>query len=233
MWTLSDFYHSKEWADFRKLIINERTRDDGYIYDEITGKPILRPYDIILHHCKTFLTEENVNDRMISLNPENIQVVSHKTHNALHEKLGYKRKEIFLVYGPPLSGKTTYVESVANAGDLIIDMDSIWQCISGQPRYVKPGKLRGIAFGVHNYLMDAAKVRNGKWQSCYIIGGYALISERERIIKEYGAREVFLDVSEEECKNRLMVSDDRDKNEWTGYIEEWFRRYGGGGCLRN
>ena len=108
MWTLSDFYHSKEWADFRQLIINERTRDDGYIYDEVTGKPILRPYDIILHHCHTFLTEENVNDRMISLNPENIQVVSHRTHNALHEKLGYKRKEIFLVYGPPLSGKTSY-----------------------------------------------------------------------------------------------------------------------------
>lgn len=225
MWTLSDFYHSKEWADFRQLIINERTRDDGFIYDEVTGKPILRPYDVILHHCHTFLTEENVNDRMISLNPENIQVVSHRTHNALHEKLGYKRKKIFLVYGPPLSGKTSYVASVANAGDLIIDMDSIWECISGQPRYVKPGKLRGIAFGVHGFLMDAAKVRNGKWQSCYIIGGYALISDRERIIKEYGAREIFLEISREECMNRLMASEDRDKEEWTRYIDEWFRRF--------
>lgn len=225
MWTLSTFYHSKEWEDFRQLIINERTREDGYIYDEVTGKPILRPYDIILHHCNIFLTEENVNDRTISLNPENIQVVSHRTHNALHEKLGYKRKEIFLVYGPPLSGKTSYVASVANAGDLIIDMDSIWECISGQPRYVKPGKLRGIAFGVHGFLMDAAKVRNGKWQSCYIIGGYALISDRERIIKEYGAREIFLEISREECMNRLMASEDRDKEEWTRYIDEWFRRY--------
>ena len=225
MWTLSDFYHSKEWADFRRVIINERTRDDGFIYDEVTGKPILQPYDVILHHCHTFLTEENVNDRMISLNPDNIQIVSHRTHNALHEKLGYKRKEIYLVYGPPLSGKTSYVASVANAGDLIIDMDSIWECISGQPRYVKPGKLRGIAFGVHGFLMDAAKVRNGKWQSCYIIGGYALISDRERIIKEYGAREIFLEISHEECMNRLMASEDRDKEEWTRYIDEWFRRY--------
>ena len=225
MWTLSDFYHSKEWADFRRVIINERTRDDGFIYDEVTGKPILQPYDVILHHCHTFLTEENVNDRMISLNPENIQIVSHRTHNALHEKLGYKRKEIYLVYGPPLSGKTSYVASVANAGDLIIDMDSIWECISGQPRYVKPGKLRGIAFGVHGYLMDAAKVRNGKWQSCYIIGGYALISDRERIIKEYEAREVFLEIPKEECIARLMASEDRDKEEWTRYIEEWFRRF--------
>lgn len=226
MWTLSTFYHSKEWADFRQVVINERTRNDGFVYDEITGKPILRPYDVILHHCKIFLTEENVNDRMISLNPDNIQIVSHKTHNALHEKLGYKRKEIFLVYGPPLAGKTSYVESVANPGDLIIDMDSIWQCISGQPRYVKPGKLRGVAFGVHSYLMDCAKVRNGKWQTCYIIGGYALISERERIVKDYGAREVFLEATKEECMARLMASDERDKDEWKRYIEEWFERYG-------
>ena len=225
MWTLSTFYHSKEWADFRQLIINERTMEDGYIYDEVTGKPILRPYDIILHHCNIFLTEENVNDRTISLNPENIQVVSHKTHNALHEKLGYRRKEIYLVYGPPLSGKTSYVESVANAGDLIIDMDNIWQCISGQPRYTKPGKLRSVAFGVHAFLMDAAKVRNGKWQSCYIIGGFPLISERERIIKEYGAREVFLEVTKEECFERLEHDEARDHEEWKQYIEEWFRRF--------
>ena len=226
MWTLSDFYHSKEWADFRRVIINERTRDDGFIYDEVTGKPILQPYDVILHHCHTFLTEENVNDRMISLNPDNIQIVSHRTHNALHEKLGYKRKEIFLVYGPPLSGKTSYVQSVASPGDLIIDMDSIWQCISGQPRYTKPGRLRAVAFGVHGYLMDAAKVRNGKWTSCYIVGGYPLISDRERIIREYGAREIFLDISQKECMDRLMADDQRDKDEWTGYIAEWFRRYG-------
>ena len=106
MWTLSEFYRSKEWEAFRKVIIDERTDADGFVRDEVTGKPIVKQYDIILHHCKTFLTEENVNDRNISLNPDNIQIVSHKTHNMLHDKLGYRRKEIFLVYGPPLSGKT-------------------------------------------------------------------------------------------------------------------------------
>lgn len=225
MWTLSDFYHSKEWAAFRQVIINERTQEDGFIYDEVTGKPILKPYDVILHHCHTFLTEDNVNDRMISLNPDNIQIVSHHTHNLLHEKFGYKRKEIYLVYGPPLAGKTTYVSSVEVPGDLIIDMDSIWECISGQPRYQKPGKLRAVAFGVRDYLMDAAKVRNGKWQSCYIIGGYPLISDRERIRKEYGARDVFLNISKAECLERLMMCSDRDKSEWEGYIDEWFRRF--------
>ena len=225
MWTLSSFYTSREWADFRKVVIAERIKDDGFVYDEITGQPIVKAYDIILHHV-IHLTEENVNDVSISLNPENIQIVSHRTHNKIHEKLGYSRKEIFLVYGPPMAGKSSYVKSAALPGDLVIDMDSIWECISGQPRYVKPGKLRAVAFGVRDYLMDCLKVRNGKWQSAYIIGGFPLSSERERIVNTYGAREVFIEADRAECLARLKASPSgRNEEEWSGYIEEWFRRF--------
>lgn len=225
MWTLSSFYTSREWADFRKVVIAERIKDDGFVYDEITGQPIVKAYDIILHHV-IHLTEENVNDANISLNPENIQIVSHRTHNKIHEKLGYSRKEIFLVYGPPMAGKSSYVKSAALPGDLVIDMDSIWECISGQPRYVKPGKLRAVAFGVRDYLMDCLKVRNGKWQSAYIIGGFPLSNERERIVKAYGAREVYIEADRAECLARLKASPDgRNEEEWSGYIDEWFRRY--------
>ena len=225
MWTLAEFYHSKEWEDFRKVVIEERTDPDGFVRDEVTGKPIVRMYDIVLHH-KEFLTEENVNDRMISLNPENIQIVSHKTHNLLHDKLGYRRKEIYLVYGPPLSGKTSYVHDVLIPGDLVIDMDNIWQCISGLTRYQKPGKLNAVAFGVRDYLMDAAKVRNGKWQNCYIITTSPSSTDRERICKKYGAREIHIDTSKEECIRRLNTCDDgRDKEAYLGYIEKYFREY--------
>ena len=225
MWTLSSFYTSREWESFRRVVIAERMRDDGFVYDEITGQPIVKAYDIILHHV-IHLTEENVNDVSISLNPENIQIVSHRTHNKIHEKLGYSRKEIFLVYGPPMAGKSSYVKSAALPGDLVIDMDSIWECISGQPRYVKPGKLRAVAFGVRDYLMDCLKVRNGKWQSAYIIGGFPLSNERERIVKAYGAREVYIEADRAECLKRLKASPDgMNEEEWSGYIDEWFRRY--------
>ena len=79
-YTLDTFYSSKEWRRFRDVVINDRISDDGFIYDEVTNKPILKAYDIILHHT-TFLTNENVNDHNISLNPDLIQIVSHKTHN--------------------------------------------------------------------------------------------------------------------------------------------------------
>lgn len=223
--TLDNFYQSKEWVNLMKVIRQERVNENGEIICAYCGKPIVKAYDCIGHH-KVYLTEQNVNDAMISLNPENVELVHHVCHNRIHDKFGYKHKEIYLVYGPPLSGKTTYVKSVALPGDLIIDMDSIWECISGQPRYTKPGKLRSVAFGVREYLFDCLKVRNGKWQSAYIIGGYPLISERERILREYGARDIFLERSKQDCINTLLEHPEgRDKQEWIGYIEEWFRRY--------
>ena len=222
--TLDNFYQSKEWENFRHIVIAERTRDDGLVYDEVTGKPILKRYDMILHH-KEPLTEDNVNDANISLNPDNIMIVSHKTHNKIHDKLGYKRKEIYIVYGSPLSGKTTWIKENMSEGDLLIDMDNIWECISGQKRYVKPPRLNAIAFMMRDQLIDAVKHRLGQWQNCYICGGYPLISERERLSKELGARLIYIDSSKEECVSRLEACTDRDKAEWKKYIDTWWERY--------
>lgn len=223
-YTLDNFYQSKEWIRFRQVVIAERYKDDGYIYDEVTGKPIVRPYDIILHH-KIFLTDDNVNDKLISLNPELIQIVSHKTHNQLHAKFGYKKQEVFLVYGSPCSGKSTFVRDVSCMGDLILDIDLIWQNITGGLLYVKPPCLNAVAFGIRDYMMDCIRTRRGKWQNAYIVGGYPLVSERERLCRQLGAREIYVDATKTECLKRLELDPDRDTKEWTGYIETWWDRY--------
>ena len=134
MWTLADFYKSKDWQRLVTIIRMERTGPDGLIICEECGAPIVRKFDCIAHHCHTFLTEENVNDRMISLNPENIALVHARCHNRIHDKLGYIRKEIYLIYGPPLAGKRTYIRDVIQPGDLLVDMDAIWECITGGDR---------------------------------------------------------------------------------------------------
>jgi dephospho-CoA kinase len=198
--------------------------EDGFVYDEVTNKPITKAYDIILHHIIE-LTEENVNDYDISLNPQNIQIVSHKTHNILHDKLGYKNREVYLVYGSPLSGKSTWVEKNMSEGDLIIDMDRIWHCVSGMPLYIKPNRLKSIVFKMRDELIDCVKYRLGKWNNAYIVGGYPLQSERERLAKDLGAREILIEATQEECLERLEACDDgRDHEEWKKYISDWFER---------
>lgn len=226
MFTLDTFYQSKEWRKFREIVIQDRLTEQGYTVCEHCGKPIVRAYDCILHHCNTFLTEDNVNDVSISLNPDNIQLLHHRCHNLVHNKLGYKRREVFLVYGAPLSGKTSWVAESISEGDLVVDMDSIWQCVSGCDRYVKPPRLNAVVFGVRDYLIESIRVRRGKWNNAYLVGGFPLCSERERLCKTLGAREIYIEASKEECLARLeQTADGRDKDAWAEFIEEWFTRF--------
>ena len=183
-------------------------------------------YNILLYLLCIHCLLDNVNDYNISLNPDNIKIVHHKCHNIIHNKLGHRERSIYLIYGAPLSGKSTYVKEVSEPGDLIIDIDNIWQCVSGCDRYVKPARLNAVVFGVRDYLLDSVRYRRGKWQSAYIIGGYPLISERERLCKELGAQEIYIECEQEECINRLLqCNDGRDIEAWVRYIDDWFLKY--------
>lgn len=225
--SLYNFYRSKEWVNLLQVIKLERSDSYGQIICEHCGKPIIHKYDCIGHH-KIYLTEENYTDASISLNPDNVALVHHKCHNLIHNKLAYSNRQVFLVYGSPLSGKSTYVKEAMNEGDLVIDIDNIWECVSGQSRYVKPARLKAIVFSVRDNLIEAVRYRRGKWSNAYIVGGYALRGERERLIDMLGAREVFIDTDKDTCIKRLYECNDRNIDEWIGYINTWYEQYNGG-----
>ena len=210
-----------------QVLRNSRLDSEGNIICEHCGKPIVKAYDCIGHH-KIHLTEENYTDTNISLNPDNIALVHHKCHNIIHNKLSYSQREVFVVYGSPLSGKSSWVREAMNEGDLVIDLDNIWQCVSGCDRYTKPARLKSVVFSVRDNLLESVKYRRGKWLNAYIIGGYPYQAERDRLIDTLGAREVFIDTDKDTCLSRLHESGDRDVTEWTKYINDWWLQFNGG-----
>jgi predicted kinase len=223
MFDLSTFYQSREWRGLLAQLKTERINDDGFIVCEYCGKPIVKAYDIIGHH-KTELTPENVNDVFISLNPDNVSLVHHRCHNYIHNKLGHTERQVFLVYGAPLSGKSRWVRENMNAGDFIVDINNIWESISGSA-YEKPNRLKSIAFKLRDVEIEAVKYRLGKWKNAYICGGYPIRSERERLCRELGAREVFIEASKEDCLERMKTREEVDKALLEEYIEQWFERF--------
>ena len=230
MWaTLSAFYNSDEWRKFRAGLIATRTNAaDGILYCEFSGVPLLNSYDIVAHH-KTPLTMQNVNDYSVSLNPSNIMLVSQKAHNEIHARFGYcAQRKVYYVYGAPCSGKTTFVNSVKGNSDIVVDMDNIWQCITGGARYEKPNALKANAFMLRDCLYDSIKTRAGKWERAYIIAGGAVKGIREREIAAFGAEAIFIDTDKETCLKRLATDEKRtqaQKTEWQKYITQWFNDY--------
>lgn len=225
--SLYNFYRSKEWENLLKVLRNERIDSAGNIICSHCCKPIVKAYDCIGHHVIE-LTEENYTDYNISLNPDNIKLVHHKCHNIIHNKLYSHNRQVFIVYGSPLSGKSTYVREAMSEGDLVIDLDNIWQCVSGCERYVKPNRLKSVVFAVRDNLLESVKYRRGKWQNAYIIGGYPYQAERERLAESLGAREVFIDTPYEECLKRLTLCEDRDRDQWELYLNDWWLQHCGG-----
>lgn len=219
MFALSNFYKSDKWKEFRKYLIDKRTnKQDGFIYDEITGERIIHKYDIILHHT-IVLTESNVNDWDISLNEDLIQIVSHHTHNILHNRFGCEgTRHIYLVYGCVGAGKSEYVNSVASSNDLILNIDNIYQCISVNNRYENSKRLSKNVFTIRDCILDMIYTRKGNFQNAYIIGGYPFERDREELVNRLGAEEIFIDKTIDECLYNVSNRPDIYKK----YVNEWF-----------
>lgn len=226
--SLPQFYNSTSWREFRMALILERTSADGTLYCEHSGKPLVHNYDIVAHH-KIPLTMANVNDFNISLNPENILLVSQTAHNEIHNRFGYiAERKVYFVYGAPCAGKTTFVRGIKGNSDIVLDMDSIWQCITGGERYEKPNALKTNAFIIRDAMTDMIRTRAGRWEKAFVIEGGARKAERERKIALLGAEPIYIDTDKETCLKRLASDENRtdfQKVVWAKYINEWFEDF--------
>lgn len=212
------FYCTQEWRDLSynsKIAAGGKCSRCGYIADKMS--------ELIGHH-KIELTEDNVDDPNISLNPENIEVICQQCHNKEHRRFGNKQN-VYIVYGSPLSGKTTLVKEIMRQGDIVLDMDSLWEAVTLQPEYIKPNNVRFNVFKLRDELLQQIKTRYGSWYDAYVIMSLPDKYERERLVKTLGAELIFCEATKEECLKRRELSG--KPNQWDNYILDWFERYNG------
>lgn len=182
-------------------------------------------------HHKVELTLDNIDDVNVALNPDNIEVLCHDCHNAAHKRFGYAvgAKRVYLVYGSPCAGKTTYVNSVATRNDLIVDLDKIHRAICICGLYDKPDATKRVAFNVRDYLLDEVRTATPrrKWQDAYIIGTYPDRIDRDMFVQDYGAELVHIDTSKEECIKRAYQDIERSsiRDAVIGWINAYWERY--------
>lgn len=226
MYTLKTFYRSREWENLLTILKLERiNKEDNILYCEHCGKPLIHKYDIIGHH-KIELTEDNVNNVDISLNPDNIMLIHFRCHNKIHERFGYEQQKVYIVHGSPLSGKTTFVKENSGKDDIVLDMDNIYNMLNfNNDKYIKSNRIKSNVFIIRDCILDMIKCRTGKWRTAWIIGGFPLPMERKRLMDATGAEMIHIDTSKEECLKRLYSDAERPQEEWKKYIEDYFNKY--------
>ena len=223
---LDRFYSGRPWVNFRAAYITHRIIEDNGSICDYCGESIDRSDDVTLHHMEE-LTPDNYQDTTISLNQDNIKQVHAACHNKIHKHAGSRNRRVFIVYGPPMSGKNHIVKRRSWPGDIIVDMDNLFEAVSGLPRYEKPYTLLQNVLGLQNLLIDQIKTRYGRWDNAWIIGGYAEKYKREKLAHDLGAEVIYTDVSRETCIQRLYEDQERKSRaeEWEGYINKWFDKH--------
>lgn len=221
--TPHELYVSSEFRGLRAQLMQERVNSEGVLICEHCGKPILHDYECIAHHVIE-VTLNNLNDAAITLNPDNIKLVHHHCHNIIHDRFGYSYKRVYLIWGAPCSGKNSFVMQNKGRNDLIIDIDLIWQAITGGMKYDKPDALRAQAFAVRDCLLDNVKTRAGKWATAYYITTEPRRAARDRLCAKLGAEPLYIPCTRDEALERLAKDTERQEvqQEWQGYIEKWF-----------
>lgn len=218
---LHAFYTGKQWRDLSYRLKIER---GGKC--ERCGWAVITKEDwaYLIGHHKVELTEDNVDNPNIALNPEHIEIICNECHNKEHRRFGH-RKQVYIVWGPPLSGKTSLVREIMRPGDIVMDMDALWMAVTLQPEYIKPDNVRFNVFALRDNLLDQIKTRYGQWYDAYIIGGYPDKYERERLAQTLGAELIHREATLEECLRRRAEAGRPER--WDGYIRDWFDRFNG------
>lgn len=214
-------YNSHEWKSLREQLIIKA----NYTCSMCGANHIFDPWNLIGHHRQE-LTPTNVNDPLVSLNPANVDIVCKQCHDRVHLRYGFNgKRKVYLVYGAPCSGKTTFVEQIAERGDLIVDINEISRAISGCTLYDKPEKLNRQVYAIRDLLIDQIRTRTGQWTTAFIVGGYPHKLQREQLAEKVGAELVYIDVTSEEAILRAKASRGVMARQYESYIEKWFLEY--------
>lgn len=237
----TQFYNGVDWANCKAQVTQERLKD-GVLYCELCGKPIVKNFNpnaknnkgAIVYHHKKYLTNFNVNDASISINPKNIMLLHWSCHNEIHNRFNGSstnqvEKKVYLITGASCSGKTTFVRERIQEGDIVLDIDDIWEMLSKQPRYTKPAALKPIVFTMRNELKDLIAKGAGTWRNAYIIESLPYATDRKREAERYKAHNVELitmDATREECLERLYREPNgRNVKDYEEYINDYYDNY--------
>lgn len=134
--------------------------------------------------------------------------------------------KVYIVYGAPASGKTTYVKKHKKAGDLVIDLDYIKQAVSLEGKTEAPDNLLDIALAMRECAYGLIEERKVDCKTVWVVAGLPSRKQRLELKERLKAELIFMDASQEECIRRACQDPERaDKEKAEAIIKKYFEMY--------
>lgn len=126
---------------------------------------------------------------------------------------------VYLVYGSPCSGKTTYIKEHLKSGDIVCDVDRLYSAISFNEEHQTELYAQEVASELYKEMLNIIRDRKGNWKNAYVV---SLANTDERLkaeMKRINADEaIFIDTPYEVCMERA-----KERPFYFQFlIQEWF-----------
>ncbi len=136
------------------------------------------------------------------------------------------KQEVFIVYGSPASGKSTYVNNHMEQGDLVVDLDLLKQAISLAYKTEATDNLVDTALELRDKLYELIEAKKVDAKRIWVIASLPRRQERQDLAKRLGAELVYCEATVRECIDRAIADvDRRDKEMQIKLIDKWFANY--------
>ncbi len=133
---------------------------------------------------------------------------------------------LVIVCGPPASGKSTWVEARAGAGDVVIDLDRIVAEVSGQPFTHDWDRFDWTAIAMrrrNGMLADLSRAKGGR--AWFIVSAPAA-EDRQWLADKLGAEAVVvLPVPMAVCRARVLADPGRNAAATLRGVAQWWAEY--------
>lgn len=240
------FYNSKAWQSCRDSYIAKRVVIDGGMCEQCGEHPGEE-----LHH-KTFLNPCNIKNAAVSVNQDNLIWLCKDCHFKEHRDAivkGFEKKrnqkilnngcyfddngelqqmKVYIVYGAPCSGKTSYVLSHMDKTDLVVDLDYIRSAITYGERNTESNNLLGLSLDLREMIYKRIENRDASidCKNVWIVSLLPKKAERAELAKRLNAQLIFIPATYEECVERAKEDESRKQRDLQiNIIDKWFESW--------
>lgn len=135
--------------------------------------------------------------------------------------------DVYIVWGSPASGKTTYVKEHMEQGDLVVDLDLIKQSLSMAYKTSTTDNLLDIALKIRDGIYESIRERDISCNNVWVVAGLPRKEDRDKLKDYIRATElIHIEATYEECIERANKDPERkDKHKQYEIINKWFEKY--------
>jgi 5-methylcytosine-specific restriction protein A len=124
---------------------------------------------------------------------------------------------MIVVIGAPGSGKTSYVRERVKYGEMVVDVDLLFNALTMRPMWDHPVQLMNAVLTARDYLIE-------NYEPAWVISTNAGRDYRDYMREKYGAEVVVMETPAAVCLERI-AADGRPDGDWEGLVARWWEEY--------